>query len=108
VAGDAVGPEPAEHMGCGKGGEVAEGADPQPGQQLGQPGVPEDAHRKRGQEVGGPSWWDDQATPGGKDGGEQPVGHADLDRGDVGGRTDDRSDQRVLTAEVASRPAGGK
>ena len=51
VAEDAVGPEPAEHMRLGEGGEVTQGADAQPVQQLGQFRPAEDPHREGGEEV---------------------------------------------------------
>ncbi len=101
-----VGSEPAQHMGLGKGGEITQGADPQPVQQFGQVGAAEDTHREGGEEPRGPIRGDDEVAAGGQDGGEQPVGHTDLDRGDAGGGVGDQLEQRAFAPEVAGRSAG--
>ncbi len=93
-------------MGLGKGGELTQGADTQPVEQLGQFGTVENVHRQGGQEGGGPAHRDDEVAAGGEDGGEQPVGHTDLDRGDAGGGVGDPLDQCAFAPEVAGRPAG--
>ncbi len=106
VTDDPVSSEPAEHWRLGKSGQITEGADAQPIEQLGQVGATEDPHRKGGQEVRSSTGRDDQIAMGGEDRGEQPIGHPDLDGGDDRDGVDHLVDQRAFAAEVASRPAG--
>ena len=100
----AVGPEPADDVGVGQGGELAQGADAEPGEQPGEVTLAEDAYRQRGEEPRGSPGRDDQAPAGGQHGGEQPVGHTDLGRADTAGGRLDEFDQGAFAAEVPSRP----
>ena len=121
VGGQALGPEPADHIAHREGGERPQGDQAQSGQHVSQLGTVQYHHRLDGQKRPcGPDRHDQRphpgpgSSPGGQTGGERPVSHPDptgrtSGSGDVGQRLDHRRrralHQVVLPVEETTRTA---
>ena len=108
VAGDPVGPEPAEHVGLGEGGEVTEGADAQPVQQFGQLGLAQDAHRKGARKSGVPPAGTMRPPRAASTAANSPSATPTSAAVTAEAASATKLDQRALAAEVAGRAAGGE
>jgi hypothetical protein len=69
----AVQAEPGKHIRRRQGGKLAQGADPEPAQQIRQRWPLQRGDRQVSQEAGRATGWDDPAAAGGQQGGEHAV-----------------------------------